>query len=888
VKRKAAKKAHGLSAPGLLAPANRMHVQQLPTLTWNAVSGASEYEYQVAADPKYHSIVLGTGVGLGSTSTYNLAASLAKPVTDGTYYWRVRALTSKKEPGPWSGTRTIVKAWTEAPQLQAPAENAAITWPSVPLVLNWTPVSSAREYVVTIATDKELSHIVLGSATSPQKTWASAFALPGTLPAGQYYWQVTPLDAEGHRGTPSAVRSFTWSWPTTTTTALNDLTTPNGFQPQFSWAPIPGADHYEVEVNQSPQFPLGSRWCCGGVTTGTSLTPTEVLANDHAFYWRVRAIDASGNAGVWNYGAGEHGNPGEGFTEAFDNAAPSVPNLHMTEPNGSEAPNDPTTNTPIVTWSAVPGAASYEVQVTTYVSGNGCNWAASELADEKQAYETSSLAWTPIADLTQGTNHIGPEAWPKPFHHKELIEGNKPYCVRVLARSAKDAKRGEVVSTWTQINGLNKPAFNFASQPAPGIAGPNGLETQAGEYILPASGSITPRTPLLTWNRVPGASFYYVVIARDAGFTDVVDVAETVVPAYAPELEPGGEEPLADQTNAYYWAVVPSNAKGEVFSEPPMQDAPQSFTKFSVPPTPESPVNGARVEDQPSFQWTQAEGAENYTLQVSADPSFGNLLDNVRTDSTSYTSSTTYPADVTLYWRVRGNDANVHAEGLNWSPVQVFERTLPKASPAAGNATSGEAIPVLSWSPVPGAIGYGVHVEQPDGSTKDFSLDSTSFTVQEWDGPGVWRWQTRPVFPTETFQTVPGGYFSPQAFTHTLGPPAGAQGVKSGSRIVISWGSEAYAKEYEVQISTTDTFSSTLETHRTEQSSWAPNLNLNLPANRGTIHWRVAALDNRYNVGPWATGSFVPPRPACTVKKVKRGKHTVKVCVAKKKKKKHG
>jgi hypothetical protein len=102
-------KIHGLGAPGLLTPANGARVEQVPTLTWSAVGGASEYEYQLAADPQFHSIVLGSGTGLGTAATYNRAAALSKPITDGAYYWRVRGLTMSKEPGAWSATRNLVR-----------------------------------------------------------------------------------------------------------------------------------------------------------------------------------------------------------------------------------------------------------------------------------------------------------------------------------------------------------------------------------------------------------------------------------------------------------------------------------------------------------------------------------------------------------------------------------------------------------------------------------------------------------------------------------------------------------------------------------------------------------------------------------------------------------
>jgi hypothetical protein len=708
-------------------------------------------------------------------------------------------------------------------------------------VLSWSAVPGATEYIVSIATDPALSNVVLGSATSPQKTVATVFALPGSLPAGQYYWAITPVDTQGHRGARSAVGTFNWSWPTTTTTQVNDIN-PDArvFDPQFTWAPVPGAARYEVEVNSAADFPVGSKWCCNNLTTGTSLSPTQVLANN-GYYWRVRAIDAAGNAGVWNVGPP--------FVKAFDSVTPTIPGLTMSDVNGNPLPPGSSTDAPIVTWSAVPGASSYEVQVTRYVAEAGCNWAATS-----QTVETASLAWTPLGS---DGKHIGPSAWPLPRSSSQLPAANTPYCVRVLARSDNDAMGNQVVSNWTQIGGINQPAFRFADQPAPGTPGPEGLVTPPSAYLMPAGESTQPRTPLFTWQRVPGASLYYVVIARDAGFTHVVDVASTVVPAYAPPR--GGEEPLDDETSSYYWAVVPVNSKFEVFSDPSQgQDAPQAFNKSSIPPTPLSPAAGGIVEDQPTFRWTSAEGALNYTLQVSQDPTFGNPLDNVRTDSTAFTSSSTYPANVTLYWRVRANDANSHNEGLNWSPVQTFRRTLPVPTPSPENATSGQGIPVRAWSPVLGAIGYQVHVEQPDGTTEDGKVASTAFTPTRYYGTGIWRWQVRAMFPSSGFGSVTGGYFAPQPFVRTLAPPTGAAGIKSGSRITISWNPDQYAREYQVDFSTNETFSSTLESRRVDGLGWAPDIDLTQPRNRGRLFWRVAAVDQGGNVGPSATGSFIP------------------------------
>ena len=131
------------------------------------------------------------------------------------------------------------------------------------------------------------------------------------LPQNTYYWAVTPLDAQGNPGERSQIRSFSWEWPSTTTPAYVDLNdTSELFDPQFSWDLVPGAARYEVEVNSDVNFDPASKVCCSDKPISTTLTPLEVFANN-TYYWRVRAIDRDGNAGVWN--------EGEPFVKRFDN-----------------------------------------------------------------------------------------------------------------------------------------------------------------------------------------------------------------------------------------------------------------------------------------------------------------------------------------------------------------------------------------------------------------------------------------------------------------------------------------------------------------------------------------------------------------------------------------
>jgi hypothetical protein len=265
------------------------------------------------------------------------------------------------------------------------------------------------------------------------------------------------------------------------------------------------------------------------------------------------------------------------------------------------------------------------------------------------------------------------------------------------------------------------------------------------------------------------------------------------------------------------------------------------------------------VSTWPTFRWTAVDNARNYTLQVSQDPSFGHPIDNVTTDATAYTSSSTYPADTVLYWRIRGNDWI--GQGLNWSPVQTFTRRLPGSAPNPGNPTGGDKISVLSWAGVPGAIAYDVHIDQGDGSSNDYTVNSPAFAPTQRHGLGAVDWQVRPIFPATSTGTDGGPFFAPQPYLLTLGPPTGAQGIKRGSRIVISWNPDPAAKRYEVDLATTDSFSTPIEMHHVDGTSWAPDVNLGLPANRGRLFWRVAAVDLFGTVGSFAEGSFLNRAP---------------------------
>jgi hypothetical protein len=871
-----------LKTPVPIAPASGTAVGAMPAFAWAPVAGASEYEVQVAADSGFNSPVL--GAGKDDFRTKNTRATLIQTAPNGTYWWRVRAISKTGSASPWSQGRSFGKSWASGTTLLSPVGGAAIVYPSTPLKLSWSPVSGARKYLVSIATDPSLgSLLTIAGSNRPIETAATTLTPPVTLAPGTYYWGVTALDAEGNRGVPSTVASFNWAWPSATTPQVTDLSpAPEVYDPRFSWDAVPGAARYEVEINSSVDFAPGSKICCTGTTLATSLSPTRVF-HDNKYYWRVRAIDLSGNAGVWNNGPS--------FTKIFDNVPPmvdpAIKNLHLRDNvNDPGADVDSSTagrqtEVPIVSWDPVPGAASYQVDVAPYETGT-CNWSA-PASDHHWRVMTAVSAWTPLGS---GWNGVKPYADDLPVANDGVIGlAVGSYCVRVRARTDRDIGNQDVYGDYTYLDdGTGRgTAFDWTGYPAGVSAGCNTGNLCADDYGAPIRGSVMRLTPYFTWKPVLGAQSYFVLVSKDANFTTIVDYGFTQVPAYAPRTNLGART-YSDETTSYYWAVLPAqNFNGNLAKGDPLLASVADFQKQSLPPSRSSPADGQVFFDQPTFRWDAVLGARSYELQVSQDPSFGSPIDDVTTDSTAYSTNTTYPADTTLYWRVRANDEN--GIGLTWSNAVygawTFQKRLATAIGSIANPTIGDEIPNWTWNVVPGAVSYDFSIDQPDGTHKDFSgFPAPSVTPVLFYGTGIFHWRVRAEFPKTSFGLTPGPYSATYAFTRTIREPSGAHADFDRNHVLLSWDPKHGARRYRVQLSGTPEFSQLVENVVTDNTSYAPLLEYRgfRTVNTGRLYWRVAAQDEGDNVG-----DFTQPQLITRVRRmdiavqgsVKRGKRSM-------------
>ncbi len=208
--------------------------------------------------------------------------------------------------------------------------------------------------------------------------------------------------------------------------------------PRFTWPRVPGAASYELEINSSSDFAAGSKVCCASDTIlGNTHTPIKLLPQN-TYYWRVRAVDSSQNAGVWNIPS----NPAWRTVDtSFAQSLSTVTGLAIRNNTPSTADDDDDLGTPgvqttipIVTWDPVPGASRYQVDVVPR-SGSSCIYGV--VADDKWSVYTAIPSWTPLG-ADRNTAAI---PYPDPAGHlrRHQPDGGRHDVLR--ARAARDGPR---------------------------------------------------------------------------------------------------------------------------------------------------------------------------------------------------------------------------------------------------------------------------------------------------------------------------------------------------------------------------------------------------------------------------------------------------------------
>ena len=159
-----------------------------------------------------------------------------------------------------------------APQLTAPADDK--TTPVKDVVLQWTKVPYATTYEVQISPNGDWTNNKIDLPKNGM-TVATTYEVPLSLPHDEYYWRVRGVDANGHTAW-SAERQFLHDWAV----PLPILHTPTSADPTITWAPVAEASLYRIRFSLDPTFPPAQDVTKVCWTAGTSFTPYNLISAD--------------------------------------------------------------------------------------------------------------------------------------------------------------------------------------------------------------------------------------------------------------------------------------------------------------------------------------------------------------------------------------------------------------------------------------------------------------------------------------------------------------------------------------------------------------------------------------------------------------------------------
>jgi photosystem II stability/assembly factor-like uncharacterized protein len=170
-------------------------------LEWQAITGATEYEWQINDETSFSSLPAGFS---STTTTTSARLTTLKPAI--TYYWRVRA--TKPFQSPWSITQsftTLLGGANVAPVLSFP-EAGSTTSPN-PIFL-WQTVPGADRYELLVCNDTTFASPVVCCA-GDKALLANAWKCETSLEYGTtYFWKVRACTTI-NTGEWSAINVFT-------------------------------------------------------------------------------------------------------------------------------------------------------------------------------------------------------------------------------------------------------------------------------------------------------------------------------------------------------------------------------------------------------------------------------------------------------------------------------------------------------------------------------------------------------------------------------------------------------------------------------------------------------------------------------------------------------
>lgn len=263
--------------------------EPLVNFSWNTNEFASSYILEISADRQFSR----------PRTLTSRANTVSRTLPAGHYFARVRTTSGFPDAtitGPAISFTIVKKTRLSPPELIQPGSGKSISSVIIEkqgVIFNWNQNEALRRSEILIARSTGFTgaerHLVNGNF----------FTLKKNLPAGEYFWKVRGLDADGNPRTEyskifnfRAIKKFTIRSLTPSPGEEFDL--PNARFPglHFSWDRVGSFASYRLEISSNPDFagkqpvpPKKTRKNTAGVP----------INQPGKYFWRVVLLDDQGN-----------------------------------------------------------------------------------------------------------------------------------------------------------------------------------------------------------------------------------------------------------------------------------------------------------------------------------------------------------------------------------------------------------------------------------------------------------------------------------------------------------------------------------------------------------------------------------------------------------------